>query len=52
MNTVMFVLLADDDVVMTDNSQMLPLVMNWIRQQMQSTKITLDTLSEDVSLQY
>ena len=51
LNVCFFLLVADDDLVMTtDNSQMLPLVMNWIRQQMVSSKSTIDRLTEDVSI--
>ena len=43
--------MADDEVVTNaDNSQMLPLVMNWVKGHMTSAKDTLDRMTEDVSL--
>ena len=46
-----FASVADENVIQ-DNGQMLPLVMNWVRSQMASAKITIDRLTEDVSRDY
>ena len=41
--------MADEKIVHEEVSQMLPLVMNWVRNQMAVSKITLARLAEDVS---
>lgn len=47
------IVVADDEVVTnTDNSQMLPLVMNWVKGHMSSAKDTLDRMTEDVNVLY
>ena len=41
--------MADEKIVHEEISHMLPLVMNWVRNQMAMAKITIDRLAEDVS---